>query len=66
MFLKTSEITTIDTLFSQGTIVHVPTGNCIDRGTEENSDKPIMMACDGRQSQEWKFGFYNSTVFIDK
>jgi len=51
---------------SDGTIVHVPTGNCIDRGNGENNDKPIMMPCDGRQSQEWRFGFYNSTMFPDK
>ena len=46
--------------------MHVPTGNCIDRGNGENNDKPIMMPCDGRQSQEWRFGFYNSTMFPDK
>ena len=46
--------------------MHVPTGNCIDRGNGENNDKPIMMPCDGRQSQEWKFGFYNATVFPEK
>eukprot|EP00794_Sanderia_malayensis_P003400 gene3400-3890_t len=46
----------------EGTLKHVPTGNCIDRG-ENNADKPVMNVCDGRQSQVWTFGFYNATIF---
>ena len=50
----------------QGTLIHAPTGNCIDRGSQSNGDKPIMTVCDGRESQVWTFGFYNSTVFPAK
>ncbi len=46
----------------QGTLKHVPTGNCIDRG-QNNADKPVMNICDGRETQIWTFGFYNSTIF---
>ncbi|XP_047136419.1 polypeptide N-acetylgalactosaminyltransferase 13 isoform X1 [Hydra vulgaris] len=45
-----------------GEIMHYPTRQCIDRGSNTNKS-PQMQPCNGQTSQKWVFSHYNMTSF---